>query len=187
MAKLVSAVYGEALFELALEEGKVQELSDEVKVIQKILDENPDFSRFMNHPHISKEEKLDVLEQVFDGRVSEELTGFFRIMAEKSRFKKLDEVLRYFQDKVLEYQKIGVAYVTSAVTLSGEQKEKIEQRLLETTDYQSMQMHYREDESLIGGLVIRIGDRVVDSSIRTKLEDMRSKLLKVQLPDEKER
>ena len=61
------------------------------------------------------------------------------------------------------------------------QKEKIQEKLLATTDYVSMQMHYETDPALIGGLVIRIGDRVVDSSIRTRLEDMKRNLMKIQL------
>ena len=56
-----------------------------------------------------------------------------------------------------------------------------EQRLLDTTDYKKMEMHYNVDESLIGGMVVRIGDRVVDSSIKTKLNELQKELLKVQL------
>ena len=55
------------------------------------------------------------------------------------------------------------------------------QRLLQTTKYESFEMNYQVDASLIGGMVIRVGDRVVDSSIRTKLEDMKKQLLNIQL------
>ncbi|MDE7277421.1 MAG: F0F1 ATP synthase subunit delta, partial [Lachnospiraceae bacterium] len=58
---------------------------------------------------------------------------------------------------------------------------KVEQRLLDTTDYKSMEIHYRQDAALIGGMVIRIGDRVVDSSISTKLNELQKDLLKVQI------
>lgn len=67
MAKLVSKTYGEALFELAVEEEKVDVFMEEITEIRKILAENTDFSRFMNHPKILKEEKLEVLENVFRG------------------------------------------------------------------------------------------------------------------------
>jgi len=74
-----------------------------------------------------------------------------------------------------------VAYVTSAAELSEAQKEKIREKLLATTEFVTMQMNYAVDPALIGGLVIRIGDRVVDSSIATRLEDMKRNLMKVQL------
>lgn len=182
MAKLVSATYGEALFQLALEEGKVEVFTEEIEGISEVLAENPDFFRLMTHPQIDKEEKLQVMETVFRGRVSEEMTGFFHILIEKGRFGEIEAIFSYYMEKMREYKKIGVAIVQSAVALSGEQQKKIEEKLLATTQFESMEMHYEVREELIGGLVIRIGDRVVDSSIRTKLEKMRSRLMKVQLP-----
>lgn len=182
MAKLVSATYGEALFQLALEEGKVEVFTEEIEGISEVLAENPDFFRLMTHPQIDKEEKLQVMETVFRGRVSEEMTGFFHILIEKGRFGEIEAIFSYYMEKMREYKKIGVAIVQSAVALSGEQQKKIEEKLLATTQFESMEMYYEVREELIGGLVIRIGDRVVDSSIRTKLEKMRSRLMKVQLP-----
>ena len=71
--------------------------------------------------------------------------------------------------------------MTTAVPLKEEQCKRIEQKLLDTTEYTKMEMHYHLDESLIGGMVVRIGDRVVDSSIKTKLSELQKELLKVQL------
>ncbi len=83
-------------------------------------------------------------------------------------------------DRRLKCYKKG-AYVTSAVELTEGQREKIEKRLLETTDFAKMEMHFSVDTGLIGGLVIRIGDRVVDSSIRSRLDGLQRQLMKVQL------
>jgi F-type H+-transporting ATPase subunit delta len=80
-----------------------------------------------------------------------------------------------------EYLKIGIAYVTTAVSLKDSQKKEIEKKLLDTTSYETMEMHYAEDSSLIGGMLIRIGDRVVDSSIRTKLEHLTKELSNLQI------
>lgn len=83
--------------------------------------------------------------------------------------------------KVKEYKKIGVVYVTTAVQLTQSQKDDVEKRLLETTSYTKFEMNYTVDAGLIGGMVIRIGDRVVDSSIKSKLDAMSRELLKIQL------
>jgi len=69
----------------------------------------------------------------------------------------------------------------SAVELSPEQKAAVEAKLLETSGYRKMEMHFDTDAALIGGMVIRIGDRVVDSSIRTKLDGLTRQLLQIQL------
>lgn len=181
MAKLVSQVYGEALFGLATESGRLAQFSEELEAVADILEKNPQYTALLEHPQLDKPEKTEVFDRVFEGRICSELTGFFHILLEKGRFHDLKAIRKYFHERQLEYDKIGVAWVTSAVALSDAQKEKIMEKLLATTDFVSMQMHYQIDPALIGGLKIRIGDRVVDSSILCKLNDMKEKLMKIQL------
>lgn len=181
MAKLISKTYGDALFELALEKKCEDSLFSEAEEVLKALSENPDFSKLMNHPKILKEEKLKILEAVFKGRISDELTGFMTIIIRKDRFAEMEEIFRYFISRVKEHKGIGVAYVTTPFTLDEIKKATVKERLLATTSYKKMEIHYDVEEGLIGGMVIRIGDRVVDSSIRTKLEELKRQLLKVQL------
>lgn len=181
MAKLVSTTYGEALFELASESGREEEFLDEVETLKQLLDENPDFGRLMNHPKILKEEKLKVLEEVFSDRISRELLGFLHLVVTKDRYGEIDAILNFFVDKVKQHKGIGIAYVTAAVSLNEAQKKEIENKLLSTTPFHRMEMHYQVEEDLIGGMVIRIGDRVVDSSVKNKLFELQRELLKVQL------
>ena len=112
---------------------------------------------------------------------ADELLGFLTIIISKDRYQEIDGILEYFLTEVKKYKGIGVATVTTAVPLREEQRRKVEQRLLDTTDYKSMEIHYKQDAALIGGMVIRIGDRVVDSSISTKLNELQKDLLKVQI------
>ena len=181
MAKLISKTYGDALFELAVEEDKVDALLEEIGQLQQVLSENGEFGRLMNHPKIIKEEKIQVAKNVFGGRLSDELLGFLIIIISKDRYRDIDAILDYFVAEVKQYKGIGVATVTTAVPLREEQCRKIERRLLDTTSDTKMEMNYLLDKSLIGGMVIRIGDRVVDSSISTKLNELQKELLKVQL------
>lgn len=181
MAKLVSKTYGEALFELAVEEGKEDEFLSEIEELKKVLSENPDFSKLMNHPKILKEEKLEVLKNVFEGRISREILGFLDLVITKDRYDEIDEILDYFTEETKKLKGIGTAYVTTALELSEIQKKAVEQKLVETTSYKAMEMHYKVDEKLIGGMIIRIGDRVVDSSVQTKLEKLQRELLTLQV------
>ena len=181
MAKLISKTYGDALFELAIEEDKIDALLGEIEQLRHVLSENEDFGRLINHPKVIKEEKIQVARNVFEGRMSDELLGFLVIIISKDRYRDIDAILDYFIAEVKKYKGIGVATVTTAVPLREEQCRKIEQKLLDTTSYTTMEMNYTLDKSLIGGMVIRIGDRVVDSSINTKLNELQKELLKVQI------
>ncbi|MBO5057312.1 MAG: F0F1 ATP synthase subunit delta [Lachnospiraceae bacterium] len=181
MAKLVSKTYGEALFELAVEEGKEDAFLEEIIAFKEVLKENPDFNKLMNHPKILKEEKQEVLDNVFKGRISDELAGFLHLIINKDRYGDIDAILDYFIDEVKKLKGIGVAYVTTAIPLGTAKQKEIEEKLLSTTSYKQMEMHYQVDEELIGGMVIRIGDRVVDSSIKTRLFELRRQLLKTRI------
>ncbi|MDE7325230.1 MAG: F0F1 ATP synthase subunit delta [Lachnospiraceae bacterium] len=181
MAKIVSKVYGDALFELALEKQSVDALYEEAEALRKILRDNGELMQLLTHPKISKEEKNAAVKAIFDGRVSDDMAGFLVLVVDKGRADELDAVLGYFLSIVKEYKKIGVVDVVSAVELTDGQKEKLCEKLLATTDYATLEIHYRVDAALIGGLVVRIGDRVVDSSIRTKLSQMEKQLQRIQL------
>lgn len=181
MAKLVSTTYGEALVELAVSEGREDEFLSEVIQLKSLLDANPDFGKLMNHPKILKEEKLKVLGEVFNGRISRELLGFLHLIVSKDRYGDIDAILDFFIGEVKKLKGIGIAYVTTAAGLNEAKKSEIEAKLLATTSFQKMEMHYQVDEDLIGGMIIRIGDRVVDSSVKTKLSTLQRELLKVQL------
>ncbi len=181
MAKLISKTYGDALFELATEEDQVDMLFEEVTALRQILKENEELNNLMNHPKIAKEEKLHVMENIFSGRVSKELTGFLSLVIMKDRYGEIDHIFRYFIDRVKAMKGIGIAYVTTAAELKDSQKQQIVDKLIATTAYKEMEIHYAVDSKLIGGMLIRIGDRVVDSSVKTKLEELQRQLLKIQL------
>ena len=76
MAKLVEQTYGEALFQTAMEENQLDAFMEEVKLIQTVLEQNPEWDRLMKHPKISKQEKVEVMKEAFAGRISREMTGF---------------------------------------------------------------------------------------------------------------
>lgn len=181
MAKLVSKTYGEALFKLAMEENTLDEVAKEAKEVLDAFAQNEELSKLLNHPKITREEKVNVIEKIFKGNFSDTIVGFLVIIVNKGRYNDINSIFEYFLDEVREYKNIGVAYITSATKLNDQQKKDIESRLLQVTKYVQFEMYFDVDNSLIGGLIIRIGDRVVDSSIRTKLSTMAKELSKIQL------
>lgn len=181
MAKLAEKVYGDALFELARETDSVDSLYEETLCVQKALKENEELLSILRHPKIVNEEKVSVIKEIFSGRVSDELTGLLSLLVEKNHVDKIEAVLSYFIGEVKEYKHIGVAKVCSAFPLTPQQEKQVEERLLSVTDYKSFEMEFKVDPSLIAGMTIRIRDRVVDSSVRTRLKELKKELSNIQV------
>lgn len=181
MAKLVSKTYAQALFELAVEEDKTSAFLEETSGLLEVIRTNAEFGQFMNHPKIQKEDKLEVVQNVFRDKISREMLGFLVTIIEKDRYTEIEAILEDFVASVKEYNNIGTAYVTTAIAINDQEKQDIESRLLATTRYKTIECIYDVDKSLIGGMVIKMGDRVVDSSIRTKLDKLQRELLAIQL------
>lgn len=176
MAKLIAATYGDALFEVAVEQNRVDQFYEEANAVYDAIKSNEDLLGFLSHPKIGKEDKVNAIDNIFSKFVSNEMTGFLVSIVTKDRSKDIPAILEYFNAKVKEYKKIGTAYVTTPMELTDAMKKKVEEKLLTTTGYRSFDMNYSVDPSLIGGMVIRIGDRVVDSSIKSKLEKLSREL-----------
>ena len=181
MAKSAITTYGEALFQIACESSSCIEMLEEVKELKNVVIANPELKELMLNPRFSKEEHLEILGQVFKGKIDDRLFSFLELITVKGRYGYLDDILDYFILRVKEYLHIGQAKVTSAIAIDDEMKQRIKDKLLSTTDYKEIEIDYETDPSLIGGMVIRIKDRIVDNSVKTKLENITRDLHKIQI------
>lgn len=169
------------MFSLALENDKLDTIWEEVRMTRQILSENLTFVKTICHPEITKQDQIKLLDDAFKGKVSDEVMGFFHVLADKKRLKELDAVLEYFDRSAKEYKKIGVVYVTVPMELTKAQQDKIRERILEVSSYETLEMHVETDASLLGGMVIRIGDEILDNSIRSKMEHMARKINQIKM------
>lgn len=174
MGKFVRAVYGEALFEYAKEENCLKEWQETTRQLQKVFRENSQLEAVMGHPGIKKQEKCQLLENALEGKIPTALLGFLIFVVKKNRFKEIDGMLEEFQKRVKGFLGIGMATIVSAMELTKEQKKHICDRLVETTGYSSVEAGYQVNPELLGGIQIRIGDRLLDGSVKGKLERITS-------------
>lgn len=183
MAGVASTVYGLALFELAKEKRKLEELYPQVVMVRELIIENDEILSLFENPKITVSEKKEIVEEVFKGRVDDMITGCLMTAVDKRRYDEIIPLLEYFILAYKQEKHIGILHVTSAYELDADTKKKIENRIISVTDYVSLEADYTVDKSIIGGLVLRIGDRVVDSSIKRSLEDLKSGLLEKSIND----
>lgn len=169
------------MFAVASEEGRMDEFFEAAVGLTDVLRTNEDFGKLMSHPKIIQEDKVKIVEETFGGRIPKEMVGLMTLMVIKNREDEMLSVFDYFVELVKEEKKIGKADVTTAIPLSDKQKAQVEEKLLATTKYESFEMNYEVDKSLIGGMIVRIGDRVIDSSIQTKLNNLSRDLRSIQV------
>ncbi len=181
MAGVVEKTYGHALFTLAKEQNCTKQLMEEAQAVCEVLSQAPELVKFYNHPKVSPEEKKELTEQCFKGRVSDSMTGFLVLVVENGRQNDLAAYLQEFITEVKEDAGIGVVTVISALPITEAQRAKLEARILGTTRYRSLEVDYQVDKSLIGGLKIQIKDRVMDCTIRTRLSEMTKELQQIQI------
>ena len=176
MAKLVSKVYGDAYVSVVSEKNNLIDALEEIKSVKNILLENVEIIELLDSPKMDDEEKIDFIKGIFENHISVDSMGFLLTIIEKNRQAELLPILDYVIDCVKELLLIGKATVTTALPLDDSKKERIVDELLKSSHYKSLEAEYVVDESIIGGIVIRIGDRVVDSSVKTRIDKMRKML-----------
>jgi F-type H+-transporting ATPase subunit delta len=133
-------------------------------------------------PEITDEYAMSVSDRYIE--LYEHIIGekFVKETSDEDIAKRIEKnVLNYFCEKIREYRRIGRASVITPMELASDKKQEVQKKLLETTSYKSLDIEYSVDSSLIGGMVIRIGDRVVDSSIKSKLDKLSHELSRIQL------
>jgi F-type H+-transporting ATPase subunit delta len=167
----VARVYAEALFDVAKEKGKLDSIHDELAQFVDALDGDRELQVFFFSPYFSTAEKIDGLKRAIDG-ADPELTNFLALLIEKHRMpeifrirRRLDELWKH------ENRRIEVT-VTSAVALEPAVVEKIGEEIERQTG-QGVELASRVDGDVIGGIVLQVGNMVLDASIRTRLEKLR--------------
>ncbi|MBS7564314.1 ATP synthase F1 subunit delta [Mucilaginibacter sp. Bleaf8] len=165
----VGSRYAKSLIDLAIEQNALEATQQDMAFFVRTLKANPELNAVLRNPIISHDKKLKVLEGVFTDRVSANTLAFFKIMINKGRGEVLFSAAKEFINQYNIKQKIVNAKVVSAAPLSEANKQQI------VADVQSIagaqvNLHAVVDPSLIGGFVLTVGDRQIDTSVATSLK-----------------
>jgi len=169
----IAGRYATALFELGQEEGKLDEIAQSLDALQTLLDESEDFTRLVESPVFSATEQSNALAAISkQAEISEIVANFLQILAKNRRLFTLRGVITAFRKLLAEHRNEITADVMSAVALTDDQTEELKATLKAKTG-RNVSLNARVDPSLLGGLVVKIGSRMVDSSVRTKLNNLK--------------
>jgi F-type H+-transporting ATPase subunit delta len=179
MANLrIAKRYAKALFEIAEETKKLEKITNDVVFIDSLIRSSRELQLFLKSPIIKEDKKREVLKEIFsDSRVDPVTLKFIMLLVEKKREDILHDIVKVYQQIYDEKMGIVSAEVVAAVEVGERLKKKIEQKILELTGAKKVKASYRVDPSIIGGIVIRVGDTVYDASIRRRIQLLREQLI----------
>ncbi len=167
----VSRVYSEALFDVAKEKGSLDEIHEQLGQIADAVAADRDLQVFFFSPYFSSTEKREGITKAISGANSE-LVNFLELLAEKHRMPALFRIRRRFDELWGKENRRLEVTVTSAVELDQAVVDSVGAEIERKTG-QTVELTSEVDESIIGGLVLQVGNRVLDASIRNRLEKLR--------------
>lgn len=168
--------YAQALLDSAKEYNQVEKVYQDLKMIENTFNESGDLFDFLRNPVISFQDKSDVLEQVFESELNKETYNFLLILAENNRFDLFESVCCQYLKAMDELNNILKVKVVSAVNLKEDHKRKLIEKLEYKTS-KTIVPEYIINPEIIGGLIIELEDRTIDSSIQSKLNNLKKQLI----------
>ena len=170
-------IYAEALLATAAKQNAVEQVGDELdSFVTGVLDKSPEVGTFLSNPAVGKKVKTAVLEAALPGRASELLRGLFATLARNGRLDLVRGIAAEYRKRLDERAGRVRVKVTAAADLSDAQRGALTATLSDMLKKQPV-LDVRIDPDLLGGLVVQVGDRVIDTSVRTRLQTLRNLLL----------
>ncbi len=168
--------YAQSLLELASEQNQAEPIGQEIGQLAEVIEQNPTFAAYLADPGIGQEDRANVLKHTFSGKVSPLMWNFIGVLNLKRRLKNLPEIASAYDDLLDE--KLGKIEVdvTVAQKLSADQLEQVRQRVSAALKKDAV-IHQYVDESIIGGLLLRVQDKLIDASVKSQLHSLREQLL----------
>ena len=171
----VARRYARALYEEAQQGGTLEAVDADMQAVRESLDASRELEGLFKSPVVSREKKEAIVERLFAGKVSALVVRFMRLLIEKQREELLPTVIRAYTDLRDERQGVVEARVKTAMPL-GEAEAAALRAALEARTGKQVRLRAEVDPALLGGVVVRIGDQVIDGSARHQLDQLRERL-----------
>ena len=179
---LAAQRYARALFEIAMELHQDQAIETEFESISTAFKQTPGIEKFLANPALKIDEKRKLLQRIYQERnheIYEVLLNFLTILFEKNRFYLIHDIAVYFKKIADEARGQGLAEICSASLLKPDAEKKIVNRLEKIAGYK-ITVKSTVDPALIGGVVVKVRNKVIDDSVKTKIGLIKKELTKIQ-------
>ncbi|GAB6099486.1 F0F1 ATP synthase subunit delta [Halanaerocella petrolearia] len=176
----VAEKYAQALFELAQEEDNLEATLTEFADLTTMVQESEELNQVLHHPELTGEQKKELFAKVFADELSNDLFNFVKLLIDKSRETLLDLIYQQFKKLVDKEANRLEVEVRSPIELSQEQQERLQTKLAEQLN-KDIKLEVEIKPDLIGGLVLKIGDKIIDGSLASQLENLNQNLKELEV------
>ena len=167
--------YASALFQVVRAEGEIDRVEDELYRFGKLLDTNHELKQALSDQSIDKDQRKKVLNGLLEGKVSPHTLGLLGFVVEQGRARQLPQILSELSELAAEARNAVVAEVRSAIPLDEQQKASLTQALTKATG-KKVELKVLVDPDVIGGVVTKVGDTVIDGTVRRRLEQLKEQV-----------
>ena len=167
-----SKEYAIALFNLAKESSIETELLENLELLKKVFESTPEYAAFLSAPNIPKQERLDTIRNTFGGDLHEYALSFLSLLCEQGNIDILPECVDEYDALYSASNKVSHAEVVSAVELTAEEKQRLLAKL-EKLSGNRVEIEYRIDKKLLGGVIVDMDGMRLDGSLRRQLKNIR--------------
>ena len=171
----VATTYGQAMYDLARDEGKSQQILAELSALDQCLSNEPDFIQLLSSPNIPKEERVQILDSSFRGKIDTYVLNFLKVLTEKGYMRHFSGCCQFYRQCYNKDNGIMPVVAYTAVPLSDELRRKLTAKLSTVTG-KTIELDCRIDPETLGGVRLDFDGRQVDGTVRRRLEDIRGLL-----------
>lgn len=168
-------IYSEAVFELAKEQSCADAIKDELDALAVVFKDNPELPKLLTAPTVTLNEKLDVVKNIFGGKVSELTYNLLCVTTEKGRAAIIPDVAEDYKNRWYEMKNIAEVKVTTSVPLSENLRAKLKAKL-EAVYKKTVILTESVDPSIMGGIVLNYGNTLLDGSVKAKLDAIQKQI-----------
>ncbi|MFZ0445749.1 MAG: F0F1 ATP synthase subunit delta [Bacillus sp. (in: firmicutes)] len=169
--------YAFALFQVAKEQKLLDQLKDELRVVREVINQNKNFNTLLSSPKLSKEKKRQLLKDVFSD-VNPFLQNTLKLLVDRGREGLIVQVADHFIELADSEKGIAEAIVTSIRPLTEEETKAISTTFAKKLGKKDLRIENKVDSNLLGGIKLRVGNRIYDGSLQGKLERLERQLLR---------
>jgi len=173
---IIANRYAVAVMSLAEKQDMFDKFDMDLALVKETVNENKDLKDFLEHPLIQSNDKKDVIDSIFREHVSLSILNLVKLLIDKNRILILSALASHYKVLLKKKRNISTAQIITAIEIDEDTRNRVKEKL-ERVFSQSIEIETAIDKEIIAGMVVKVGDKIIDGSIKTKFENMKKQVI----------